>query len=387
MQFWAMLWHIRTLTDQPIALGLVGLARVIPIMIFSLVAGAVADVYDRRKILFVTQSIQALNALLLGWLTLTGQIQLCHLYVLTIIEGTAFSFDLPARQSITPNLVPARDLPNAFSLQSIAFTTGNIVGPALSGLVLASPSLGQAYTYLFNALSYLAIFWALIGIGRVEQQRDTGGGRIDFQAIAVGVSFIRNHPLILATMLLDFIATFFSSAFALLPIYAVDILNIGELGYGVLSSAAFIGAALAAAVLSQMDELRRQGPILLGAVVVYGLATVAFGLSSNYLLAFCTLMLVGAGDTVSTIIRNTIRQLQTPDNLRGRMTSINQIFFMGGPQLGELEAGLTAQFFGAPLAVITGGIACVIGVGWVARRWPILLHYDGAETVVAGSMD
>ena len=385
MQFWALLWHIRSLTDQPIALGLVGLSRVVPIIIFSLIGGAVADVFDRRKILFVTQGIQTLNAFVLGFLTLTGQIQLWHLYLLTVIEGITFSFDLPARQSLTPNLVPAKDLPNAFSLQSIAFTTGNILGPALSGLVLATPFLGQAYAYLFNAVSYLAIFWALIGIGPVEQQRDAGGGRIDFQAIGDGVRFIRKQPLIMATMLLDFFATFFSSAFALLPIYAVDILNVGELGYGLLSSAAFIGAAIAAAVVSQIGEMRRQGPVLLISVVIYGLATVGFGLSRTYVWAFIALMFVGAGDSVSTIIRNTIRQLQTPDNLRGRMTSINQIFFMGGPQLGELEAGLVAQFFGAPAAVITGGIACIAGVGWVARRWPGIRSYNGDEPILAGA--
>ncbi|MEW6718473.1 MAG: MFS transporter [Chloroflexota bacterium] len=384
MQFWGLLWHIRTLSDQPIALGAIGLARILPVIFFSLIGGALADVVNRRRVLFFTQAVLILVALSLGVLTLGGQITLWHIYTLTIIQAIAISFDLPARQSLVPNLVSVHDLPNAFSMQSIAFTTGSIVGPALSGLVIGY--LGQTQVYFINAATYLAIIAALVLMGSVQQQSDpTHPTRVDLPAVREGVHFIWKQPIILSSMLLDFFATFFSSANALLPIFARDILYVGAMEYGWLSAAQSIGAAIAAIVISQLKEIRRQGPVLLGSVVVFGLATVGFGVSNSFLLTMLSLAVMGASDSVSVIIRNTIRQLQTPDYLRGRMVSVNQIFFMGGPQLGEVEAGLVAQFFGAPLAVISGGVACILAVGWVTHRWPQLRHYNGDEPVLAGA--
>ncbi len=381
MQFWALLWHIRVLTDQPIALGAIGAARIIPIVIFSLFGGLTADTFDRRRILFFTQSVRMGVALMLSWLTFSGQISLWHIYTLTVIDAIAHSFGLPARQSLTPNLVPPHDLPNAFSMQSMAFTVGSIVGPALSGLVIGY--LGQTWVYSINAVSYVALFLALILMGPVGQQitLQRSGTKGNWLAIREGVEFILNHPIILSSMILDFFATFFSSANALLPIFARDILGVSEIGYGWLSAAQSVGAALTSVIISQIDSLRRQGVILLLAVVSYGIWTLVFGISRSYVISFIALAMMGASDTVSMIIRNTIRQLQTPDYIRGRMTSINQIFFMGGPQLGEVEAGLVAQFLGAPFAVITGGLGCILAVGWIARRWPQLRTYYGNENI------
>jgi MFS family permease len=385
MQFSAILWHIRELTDQPIALGGVGLARIIPILIFSLVGGALADRFNRRKVLFITQSAMALSALVLAILTFSGHISLWHIYVLTAIQAIAVAFDTPSRQALIPNLVPPRDLPNAFSMGSIAFQTGSIAGPALSGLVIAY--LGQSYTYLFNAISYLAVLVALVLMGNVEQQALTDQCiAVNLISIREGVRFILNQPIILTTMILDFFATFFSSANTLMPIFARDILHVGAVGYGWLSSAQSLGAVTAALVISQTREIRRQGPIFLGAVVAYGLSTIFFGFTRIVSLAMIALILIGASDSVSTIIRNTIRQLQTPDYIRGRMISINQIFFMGGPQLGEMEAAAVAQFFGAPFAVVSGGVACIIVVWWIVRRWPQITKYNGDEPIRAGAL-
>ena len=377
MQFWAILWHIRDLTEHPIALGGIGLVRVVPIIIFSLVGGAIADVIDRRKVIFVTQCLFILTATVLGWLTLTGNIAIWHIYLLTAIEAVTSSFDLPARQSLTPNLVPPKDLPNAFSMQSMAFTVGSIVGPALSGLVIAAS--GLSAVYWINAATYLALVWAIIAIGPVKQQLAERRGRspVSLESIKEGLHFILDRPIILSSMLLDFFATFFSSANALLPIFARDILQVGEQGYGWLAAAQSVGAGLTAVIMSQVDTIRKQGKILLGAVISFGIWTLIFGLSRWYWLMFLSLALMGASVTVSMIIRNTIRQLRTPDQIRGRMTSINQIFFMGGPQLGELEAGVVAQFFGAPVAVITGGIGCILAVLGIAKKWPQLVQYEG----------
>ena len=201
--------------------------------------------------------------------------------------------------------------------------------------------------------------------------------------MAEGIRFIRRQPIVLSSMLLDFFATFFSSATALLPIFAKDILHVGPVGYGWLVSAPSVGAVSAAVVLSFVRQIRQQGRVLLQAVTIFGLATVVFGISRNFWLTFGALALTGASDNVSAIIRNTIRQLQTPDHLRGRMVSVNQIFFMGGPQLGELEAGLLAQWLGAPFSVVSGGVGCLIAVLWVVRRWPQLRRYSGDEAQVA----
>jgi MFS family permease len=385
MQTWALFWHIRSLTDQPIALGGVGVARILPIVGFSLIGGAIADRLDRRRVIFITQGVMALSALVLAWLTLQGNITLWNIYLLTAIQAAAAAFDSPARQALVPNLVPANDLPNAFSMQSIAFQSGAIIGPAMSGLVIAY--MGQSYTYLINAATYLAVILALILMGKVPQQiRSIGRRVVNREAIAEGIRFIFGTPIILSTMLLDFFATFFSSANTLMPIFARDVLNVGAVEYGWMSAAQSIGAVSVSLIISQLGEIRRQGPILLASVVAFGFATIGFGLARSFPLAMLALALIGASDSVSMIIRNTIRQLQTPDYLRGRMTSINQIFFMGGPQLGEVEAGVAAQLLGAPLAVISGGVGCLLAVGWIVRRWPIVKRYNGDEPILAGVM-
>ena len=383
MQAAALLWNIRDLTNQPIALGGIGLARIVPVVIFSLVAGAVADVVNRRNLLFLTQTGLAFFALVLAILSFTGKISLWSIYLITALSAIAVAFDQPARQALVPNLVPADDLPNAFSLTSIAFQVGAIIGPGLGGLVIAYFGIG--YTYLLNAISYGAVIIALIMMGSVPQQMvPNKRAAVSWAAIKEGIQFILGREIILSSMLLDFIATFFSSANTLLPSFSRDVLHVGAVSYGWLSAAQSIGAAFAALVISQLEGIRRQGPVFLLSVVAFGVATIAFGLSPTFAAAMVTLILVGAADSVSTIIRNTIRQLQTPDYIRGRMTSVNQIFFMGGPQLGEVEAGVVAQIFGVPFAIVSGGIGCILGVGLIVRKWPALLHYNGDEPVEAG---
>ncbi|HEX6271294.1 MAG TPA: MFS transporter [Anaerolineales bacterium] len=381
MQIWALFWHIRTLTEEPIALGGVGLARILPVIVFSLVGGAIADSFNRTKILYITQSSAAILALILGLLTQYGQVTIWHIYLLTGLQAAAIAFDGPARQALVPNLVPAKDLPNAFSMTSIAWQTGAILGPALTGFTIAFG--GQQAVYYINAVSYLAVIVALILIGQVPQTKTDRIAGVSLSAIKEGIRFIANKPIILSTMLLDFVATFFASANTLMPIIARDILRVGVVEYGWLSAAQSVGAVLAALIVSQLAEIRRQGPVFLGSVVLFGAATVIFGLSRSFIIAWCALAVTGAADSVSTIIRNTIRQLQTPDHIRGRMTSVNQVFFQGGPQLGEVEAGVVAQLFGAPFAIISGGIGCIVGMLLIIRRWPFLLTYNGDEHTLA----
>ncbi len=385
MQITALFWQIRTLTDQPIALGAVGLARILPVIAFSLLGGAVADVLNRRRILFVTQSWMATTAFILGWLTLSGKIDLWHIYLLTALQAVALAFDGPSRQALVPNLVPAKDLPNAFSMTSLANQVGSIAGPALSGIIIAVG--GLPYIYIINAISFLAVILALVLMGPVAQKINVTArkGAVSIAAIAEGIEFILKQPLILSTMILDFFATFFASANTLMPIIAVDILHVGAVAYGWLSSAQAIGAMIAAVVISQVHQIRRQGAVFLMAVVVFGVSTIFLGFSQSFMISMLALIVIGGADTVSTIIRNTIRQLSTPDYIRGRMTSVNQIFFQGGPQLGELEAGAVAQVFGVPFAIISGGIGCIVATIWIAHRWPQIRKYNGDEPVVAGT--
>ncbi len=378
MQLAAIHWHIRTLTGtpDPLALGGIGLARILPVIVFSLFGGAFADTYNRRTILFITQSLMALSAAGLAALTFLGHVQIWHIYTLTAIQAAAVAFDGPARQAIVPNIVAAQDLPSAFSLNSIAMNTGAVIGPVLSGIVIAT--LGQGYTYFFNAISFLAVIFALLAIGDIPQNLKKASG-ISLGAMTDGIRFIFSRKVMLATMVMDFFATFFASANTMMPIVARDILHVGEMGYGLLISAQAIGSVTAGLIVSQFAVIRKQGPIFTISVIIFGFATIAFGFSNTFYLAMLTLICIGAADAVSTIIRSTIRQLQTPDHIRGRMISIAQLFFQGGPQLGEVEAGLVAAAFGVPFAIISGGIGTIIAAVLIMLKWPQLQKYDGAE--------
>ncbi len=382
MQIWALFWHINSLDKNPMALGGIGVARFLPVVIFSLIGGALADSVDRRRVMFVTQSFAALLALTLGLLTQFGHVTIWYIYVITALQAVAVAFDGPSRQALIPNLVPKEDLPNAFSMTFTAFQAGAVIGPALSGYLIAAS--GQEAVYYFNALSFGAVLIALFMIGDVPQAISEKAAGVSLDAIADGIRFILSKPIIFSTMMIDFVATFFASANTLMPIIAKETLNVGVVEYGYLSAASAVGAVAVALVLSQIKEIRKQGRVFLVSVVIFGIATVIFGTTRSLVIAWLAMAVTGGADGVSTIVRNTIRQLQTPDHVRGRMTSINQIFFMGGPQLGEIEAGAVAQFFSAPFAVVTGGIGCIIGTLMIVWKWPQLRYYNGDEPIEAG---
>src|SRR5512140_1319587 len=274
MQQWVLFWHISQLSKAPIAVSILGGVRFVAVLAFSLVGGLVADRYNRRNILFLTQGVSTLVALGLGLLTLLHVIQLWHIYALTAIQASAMAFDLPARQSLVPNLVAREDLPSAFSLTSIAFSTGAILGPALSGIVIGY--WGMAAAYIFNAVSFLAVIAALILMGQVPQQQAAvrKGMRAALADIHDGIQFILHQPLILSSMILDFFATFFASANTLLPYFSQHVLHISEFAYGWLAAAESIGSVLVGVIVSQFSVVRRQGILLTGAVVVFGIATI-----------------------------------------------------------------------------------------------------------------
>ena len=386
MQNAAILWHVSLLVPpahRGLALGLVGLVKLVPIVGFSLVSGVVADALDRRKLMLITQTGMALTAAALALLAFSGMRGLWPIYLLAALSSAFGSFDGPARQSLIPNLVPRAVLPNAISLNTIMFQTASVLGPALGGLVIAT--LGVGWAYALNAASFLCVIVALLMMRDLPPRAAGERGTLSFAAARDGLRFVFGAPLIRSSMLLDFFATFFASATALLPIFAQDILKVGAGGYGVLSAAPSVGALItSAALVPLVDRIDHRGRTMLWAVTGFGLATVAFGISRSFWITFACLAITGATDTVSMVIRNIIRQLNTPDAMRGRMTSVNMIFFMGGPQLGEMEAGAVANFWGAPFSVVSGGLGCLIATAWVAWKTPALRRYR-RESAMTGA--
>jgi MFS family permease len=385
MQNAAILWHVSILVPserRALALGLVGLVRIVPIVVFSLISGVAADAFDRRRLMLLTQTIMAVVAAMLAVLSFRGLAIVWPIYALAAASSAAGAFDLPARQALVPMLVPRGDLPNAISLNAIMSQLASVVGPASGGFVIGYAGLG--WVYAFNAVSYLMVIAALLMMRLDERPADaapdTARGEFTLSAALEGLRFVFRSPLIRSTMLLDFFATFFSSATALLPIFAQDVLHVGARGYGWLYSAPAVGAVVTSgAMVPIIDRIQQRGKILIAAVVVYGAATIAFGFSKYFWLTFACLAMTGMADTVSMVLRNLIRQLETPDHLRGRMMGVNMVFFVGGPQLGELEAGLVANWLGPVVSVVSGGTGCLIATGWIVATTPTLIEYRSSK--------
>lgn len=378
MQQAALLWHVSLLVpgNKAIALGTVGLVRVLPIIALSMVSGVAADVLDRRKMMLVTSIGGGIVALALAALAFGGVTRVWPVYVLAALGSATGTFDAPARHALVPSLVPRDMLPNAVSLNTAMIQMAAVVGPALAGLIIAT--LGVPWAYLVNALSFGCVVVSLVMMRDVPPTRKHEGtpDDISWRAAKVGLRFVFSSPMIRSSMLLDFFATFFSSASALLPIFAQDILQVGAHGYGLLYAAPAAGAVVGSiAMIRFSDLIERRGPVLVWAVVAYGLSTVVFGVSRSFWLTWACLAASGLADSVSMVIRNLIRQLETPDALRGRMTGINMVFFQGGPQLGELEAGLVANWKGAPFSVVTGGLGCLVATALIVVATPALWRY------------
>ncbi len=361
--------------SEAFGLGMLGLARVIPVFLFALLGGLLADAFERRLVMVATQCLSALLAAALALLTLNGQVSVGAIYAVTGLAAAAMAFDFPARQSIVANVVEARHLSNAISLNALVMQVATIIGPAVAGLLIAQFDVGLVYS--LNAVTFL---FSAAAIWRISHRGQSSvGARIGWRSLLAGLRFTFSTRIVLGTMLLDFFATLFASARTMLPIVAGQILGVGAAGYGLLATAQPIGALLVGTILSLRGEMKRQGLILLLSVALYGLATAIFGVSTVFVLSYVLFALTGAGDTMSSIIRGTIRQLATPDELRGQMTSANMLFFMTGPQLGELRAGLLASLFGAPFAIFSGGLATALMTGWVAWRYPSIRRYNNAE--------
>lgn len=379
MQQAAILWHVSLLVEpdkKAIALGIVGLVRVVPIIALSLISGVLADAMDRRRLMMATSIGGGVVAVALAVLAFSGVRVLWPIYTLAALGACMSAFDGPARHSLVPTLVPRETLPNAVSLNTAMIQIAAVGGPALGGVIIATANVGWAY--IANAVSFACIAVALMMMRDVPALT-RGGGKADdisVRAALDGLRFVFRSPLIRGSMLLDFFATFFSSATALLPIFAQDILHVGAHGYGWLYAAPAVGATVGSLLMVRFSgDIEHRGRLLVTAVFAYGLSTVIFGFSHYFWLTFACLACSGLADSASMVVRNLIRQLETPDEMRGRMTGINMMFFQGGPQLGELEAGLVANWRGAPFSVISGGIGCLVVTGIIVAVTPALWEY------------
>jgi MFS family permease len=377
MQRAAIAWHVYQLTDNPMALGLIGLFRVLPVVVFGLMGGLVADAQDRRKVMLITQSVMLLTAAALALMTITDHVSTPIIYAAVFVNAAAAAFDGPSRQAMITNLVPRKHVANAFSLNSIMSEVGRVVGPGIGGLLIGSAG-GLGLVYAINAVSFLTTIAALLLIKTVVREK-VETKAISLSGLLEGFRYLRQSPVIASAMLMDFFASFWASADALLPAVARDVLHVGAEGYGILSAAPSMGSILAGVFMSTRGQFKRPGVVMLWAVGLFGVATTLFGMTDSFWLAVICFGLTGTGDTISMILRQTIRQLATPDHLRGRLTSINIIFAMGGPQLGNFEAGLVASWLGTPFAVVSGGIGCLISVVFIAKYAKTLWHYGGED--------
>jgi MFS family permease len=365
-------WELYDRTSNPAALGLAGLLQFLPVLLLALPAGYAADHFSRRKLFQGAQVAEAFSSLALAWLSFVqGPVPLIFLSL--VLAGIARAVRSPTRSSLMPQVVPAEDLANAVTWNSSAWQFANVAGPALAGFSIHFSRGASGPTYLLAAACSLLCFLLLMPIvprqigARPRLNRSMSG-------LLAGAQFVWNSELLLAAITLDLFAVLFGGATALLPIYAKDILQVGASGLGWLRAAPAIGALVVALTLAHRPPLRRPGIALLLAVAGFGLATVVFGFSRSFWLSFSMLAFTGGLDNVSVVVRGTLMQTLTPDEMRGRVAAVNSIFISSSNELGEFESGIAAALFGATAAVVGGGIGTVLVVAGVAWLWPRLLR-------------
>lgn len=373
----AVAWQVFLLSGSAFQIGALGLFQAIPTMAFSLVGGVIADAFDRRKLLMFTEITLALCSAALALLTIFHLITVPIIYGIAFVSSAVGSFDYPTRQALISKVVPGSQLTNAYSLNILMFNLGIIVGPTLGGLAIAG--LGVAGTYWFDVVSFGFVVVALVMM-RVDGRPAEGRATPGLQALAEGMRFLRRHPVILSVMLMDFCAMFFGSTRSLLPIYAANIYHVGPQGLGLLLAATGAGAVLAAFFSGPITRWRRQGLGVLLAIAAYGGCVLLFGLSAwSFALGLFFLAAGGAADMVSTVLRSAIVQLGTPDEFRGRVSSVSAVFSIGGPMLGQFEAGTLANFSTAPIAALIGGLIVVGSAGLFSTLVPGIRRFLPAK--------
>ncbi|HYP64168.1 MAG TPA: MFS transporter [Acidocella sp.] len=367
-------WQVYALTRSAFDLGLIGLMQFLPVAGLTFFAGHAADRYARHRVVQICQAVEAAVSVFLAIGTFRHWLTVPEIFMAVTVMGAARAFESPAQSALLPGLVPAGMLQKATAITSSVFQLATITGPALGGLVYAiSP--GVPYVGMAAAWGLSAI---LLGFIRVEQPVAPKAPP-SLRDLFAGVAFVRENPAILGTISLDLFAVLLGGATALLPIYARDILHTGPWGLGVLRAAPAVGALLTSAVLARFPLSRHTGRRMFEAVILFGFATIVFGLSHFIILSVLALVIMGAADMVSVVIRLSLVQLRTPDEMRGRVGAVNFLFINASNQLGEFESGFTAALLGAVPAVILGGAGTVaVALLWM-RLFPTLRDVDKLE--------
>ena len=364
-------WHVFALSRSEAALGAIGLAQFVPALALTLVGGAVADAYDRRRVMRLAQLPYLASAVLLFAATRSGAVSVPLLYAAVFANAVAAAFDSPARQAFLASLVPLAAFPRAVTFSSTAIALAFASGPALGGILIAASGVEAAY-----AAYGLLVIANFVGLGFVHPIHAIADrAPLAWTAVREGLAFVRRSPIVLSCMALDMFAVILGGATALLPVYASEILAVGPRGYGLLTSSLEIGALAMSILLVVRRPIGRAGPALLASVAIYGLATLAFGLSRWFPLSIAVYMIAGAADQISVVLRATAIQLSTPDALRGRVSAVNMLFIAASNQLGAVESGFLAAATSATFAVVFGGVGCLLVVAWTAWKVPELRRY------------
>ncbi|WP_323600887.1 MFS transporter [Pseudomonas putida] len=364
-------WHLYQLTGNVLDLGLVGLVEFAPRVLFMLHTGHVADRYDRRKVAALCQSLQGLIALALALGSATDNVTRELIFALAFLLGASRSFEMPATQALLPNVVPAGLFPRAVAASASATQSATIVAPAVGGFLYA---FGSMWVYGPTVALYAiacVLNLSLQARGQVAQR-----GRASIESLLAGIRFIRSRPDILGAISLDLFAVLLGGATALLPVFAKDILLTGPMGLGLLRSAPAVGALLMSLWLARFPFQRNVGRTMFTAVGVFGVATIAFGLSTSFWFSLAVLVVLGAADMISMVIRSSFVQLETPDEMRGRVSAVNGLFIGASNQLGEFESGVTAHWFGTVPAVVLGGVGTLVVTGVWIKLFPTLAKRD-----------
>ncbi len=374
MQSVAVGWQVYDITHRPLDLGLVGLAQFLPGIFLFLVAGHTADRFDRRNILLICYGgFAACSALLLG-LTFLAPRSVHSIYLVLVLLGVVRTMNWPASRAILPQIVSTNDLPNAIAWNSIAFQTATILGPALGG-VLYAVSKGPSLVY---AISVVSAVIAVLAFFRIHlRPRERRQEEVSSQTVLAGLHYIWRKKLVLGAISLDLFAVLLGGAVALLPVYAKEILKTGPWGLGLLRSAPAVGAGLMAILLAYRPLRTRVGAKMLWAVTAFGVFTIVFGISHSLIVSMIALLLTGAADMISVVVRATLIQVATPDDMRGRVNAVDMLFIGASNEFGEFESGFTAQWFGTVPAVVIGGVGTLLVIVLWAWLFPELRKAQG----------
>ncbi|MCI0387872.1 MAG: MFS transporter [Acidobacteria bacterium] len=371
MQTTAVGWQLYEMTNSDLALGMVGLVQIVPMLGFALPAGQVADRYDRRKTLMSATTLAMLATSGLAAVSMLAGANVPLIYACLFLNGLARAFQGPARSSLMPQLVPRQTFRNAVSWNVSGFELSSMIGPALAGWLIYLLG-GVTPVYVFAGLGSVIYFVMLATLTKRSYAAESRVSQTDLKTLVAGFKYVWNTKLLLAAMSLDMFAVLFGGAVALLPVYAKDILRVGPAGFGALQAAPSLGAITMALVTTHLPPFERAGRTLLWAVAGFGLATIVFGLSGNFWLSLGMLFLTGAFDNISVVVRQTLATILTPDEMRGRVSSVNGMFISASNELGRFESGTVAALFGPIFSVVSGGVGTLIVVVMVALSSPQL---------------